>query len=102
MVILMDILPTFHKNGVTLLEDAAHPLISFTSQGANSASEDGVWFSHFLSKRKELHQMKQSFQTFNDYRYTAIDNHIKEVDKLLNQFLNPSLATDATLPFTMK
>ena len=98
----MDILPAFHKSGVALLGDAAHPLISFTSQGANSALEDGVLFSHFLSKKEELHQMKQSFQTFNDYRYDVIDNYIKEGDKLLNQFLNPSLAMDATLPFTMK
>ena len=38
----MDLLPRFHQNNVLLIGDAAHPLLTFTSQGVNSALRDAL------------------------------------------------------------
>lgn len=95
----MDLLPAFHKSGVLLLGDAAHPLISFTSQGANSAIEDSVLLAHFLSDLNCIDQVQKSFEHFNDYRYQTIEGYIQEGDKLLEHFLNNSATKDFKAPF---
>jgi len=96
----MKMLPKFHKNGVILIGDAAHPLISLTSQGANSAIEDSVLLSHFLSEYQSVEKMKKCFSTFNDFRYKTIDGYTKEGDTLLEQFLGEHSTDEYKAPFT--
>jgi len=96
----MKMLPKFNKNGVILIGDAAHPLISLTSQGANSAIEDSVLLSHFLSKYQSIDKMKKCFSTFTDFRYKTIDGYTKEGDALLEQFLGEHCTDEYKAPFT--
>ncbi|MBI3230606.1 MAG: FAD-dependent monooxygenase [Burkholderiales bacterium] len=46
----MDGLPTLHKNNIVLLGDAAHPMLTFTSQGVNSALDDAHQFCQLLEQ----------------------------------------------------
>ncbi len=96
----MKMLPKFHKNGIILIGDAAHPLISLTSQGANSAIEDSVLLSHFLSEYQSVEKMKKCFATFTDFRYKTIDGYTKEGDALLEQFLGEHSTDEYKAPFT--
>ncbi len=96
----MKMLPKFHKNGVILIGDAAHPLISLTSQGANSAIEDSVLLAHFLSEYQSVDKMKKCFSTFTEFRYQTIDGYTKEGDVLLEQFLGEHRTDTYKAPFT--
>lgn len=97
----MDLLPQFHKHGVILLGDAAHPLISFTSQGANSAIEDSMVLAHFLSKQGNIKAMKRSFEGFNNYRHRTIKEYIDKGDVLLKQFVNHTEKENFKYPFAL-
>lgn len=44
----LDPLPNYHRGNLLLLGDAAHPMLSFTSQGAGSALEDAVLLAPLL------------------------------------------------------
>jgi len=96
----MEALPKFHKDGVMLVGDAAHPLISFTSQGTNSAIEDSVVFSHYLSNEDSLIKMKKSFCTFSDSRQDIIKKYIKDGDELLSIFLSSTSSHDFKAPYS--
>jgi len=75
-------------------------LISLTSQGANSAIEDSVLLSHFLSEYQSVDKMKKCFSTFTDFRYKIIDGYTKEGDALLEQFLGEHSTDEYKAPFT--
>jgi len=49
----MNLLPAFHKNNVALIGDAAHVFNTLTSQGLNSALEDGYCLSQLFSNENK-------------------------------------------------
>lgn len=93
----MELLPSFHKKGILLVGDAAHPLLSFTSQGASSALDDAWYFNELAhagySSQEEL------FSLFYNGRKTVIQQYISEGKILLDQFLFPHQYSTIKLPF---
>lgn len=47
-------LPVMHQNNIVLMGDAAHPLLTFTSQGVNSALDDAYQLYSMLIARGKL------------------------------------------------
>ena len=93
----MDLLPSFHNKGILLVGDAAHPLLSFTSQGASSALDD-AWHLNELLQTK--YSSKEAlFKTFYESRKFTIQRYILEGKILLDQFLRPYKYSNVALPF---
>jgi 2-polyprenyl-6-methoxyphenol hydroxylase-like FAD-dependent oxidoreductase len=84
----MNLMPSFHNGRAALLGDAAHPLLAFTSQGANSALEDAVCMARILSEAGEECSHEELFELFYHQRKDAIASYIAQGDMLLKSFLN--------------
>lgn len=84
----MDLMPAFHKGDVCLLGDAAHPLLAFTSQGANSALEDAVALAALLGSAKNDANIKDIYSAYYAQRRESISAFIKQGDDLLQEFLS--------------
>lgn len=84
----MDLMPAFHKEHVCLLGDAAHPLLAFTSQGANSALEDAVALAALLGSAKNDANIKDIYSAYYAQRKDSIAAYIKQGDDLLQEFLS--------------
>jgi 2-polyprenyl-6-methoxyphenol hydroxylase-like FAD-dependent oxidoreductase len=97
----MDLLPAFHHKNILLLGDAAHPLLPFTSQGANSALEDAAYILTLLSNQQLDESMEDLFQRFYEIRKDAIQHHINEGDSLLEDFLNLTKVKKFKLPLSI-
>lgn len=80
----MDLLPSFHYKNVLLIGDAAHPLLTFTSQGVNSALRDSIVLSRLFKNGYE--DLSDLFTAFYMERKDEISRYIKEGDELLEQF----------------
>jgi 2-polyprenyl-6-methoxyphenol hydroxylase-like FAD-dependent oxidoreductase len=93
----MELLPSFHKKGILLTGDAAHPLLSFTSQGASSALDDAWYFNEVIqagySSNEEL------FSTFYNGRKKVIQQYLSDGKILLDQFLFPGKYSTVDLPY---
>lgn len=97
----MDLLPAFHKDGVVLVGDAAHPLLSFTSQGANSALEDTVVLAQCLGNQSEEETLDQVFQRYYNLRKDFIMEYIHEGDSLIHAFLHLQDELNYKLPLAV-
>ncbi|MFI5149656.1 MAG: DsbA family protein [Bacteroidia bacterium] len=84
----MDLLPSFHKNGILLIGDSAHPLLSFSSQGASSALEDSYYIAQLLKEKGNTYCPEDIFAEFYANRKETIQNFIDGGRFLLNQFLS--------------
>jgi len=93
----MELLPSFHKKGILLTGDAAHPLLSFTSQGASSALDDAWYFNELVHSEYSSHE--QLFTTFYNGRKKVIQQYISDGKILLDQFLFPYQYSTVSLPF---
>ncbi len=93
----MDLLPAFHKKGILLMGDAAHPLLSFTSQGTSSALDDAWNLSELLQTKYS--STEALFKTFYEARKYTIQRYILEGKILLDQFLRPHKYSNVALPF---
>jgi 2-polyprenyl-6-methoxyphenol hydroxylase-like FAD-dependent oxidoreductase/predicted DsbA family dithiol-disulfide isomerase len=97
----MDLLPSFHHQQLVLLGDAAHPLLAFTSQGANSALEDAAYLLSMLSFQQYDDPVEDIFEQYYEMRKDAIAHHIKEGDSLLEHFLNMKKNPHFKLPLSV-
>ena len=97
----MDLLPSFHHQNLAFLGDAAHPLLAFTSQGANSALEDAANLFSMLSFQQADESFEDIFQRYYEIRKDAIAHHIKEGDSLLENFLNMKNNPFVKLPLSV-
>lgn len=88
----VDLVESFHVNDIVLLGDAAHPLLSFTSQGVNSALEDSCLLSKLIIN-------KESFELFNEKRKPVIAEYLYEGRNLLDQFIHPEKYDNFKVPF---
>ncbi len=98
----MDLLPTFNHKNLVFLGDAAHPLLAFTSQGANSALEDAAYLLTLLSHQDWEETTEEVFEHYYEIRKDAIQNHIQEGDALLEDFLNLPKTKTFRLPLSIQ
>lgn len=85
----MDLLPRFHQNNVLLIGDAAHPLLTFTSQGVNSALRDALVLGDLFADGAQ--DLEKIFTDFYLDRKDEIERYIKEGDERLEEFSNAKL-----------
>jgi 2-polyprenyl-6-methoxyphenol hydroxylase-like FAD-dependent oxidoreductase/predicted DsbA family dithiol-disulfide isomerase len=95
----MDLMPSFHKGRTLLIGDSAHPLLSFTSQGAGAALEDAACLSNLLLQNPDPKNLDELYSEFYRLRKGSIQNYIEGGRVLLDQFLNPKNYTHTHLPF---
>ena len=97
----MDLLPAFSFGSVALLGDAAHPLLAFTSQGANSALEDAACLAALLSRKQEEEPASEIFHRYYRKREPNIRRYIAEGDQLVEQFMNLKRDRNFQLPLSL-
>ncbi len=94
----VDILPSFNKDGIILIGDAAHPLLSFTSQGVNSALEDAYVLANLLYNNLDVKAI-EIFEKFDEIRRPIIQDAINGGRLILDQFLYPEKYSNFKVPF---
>ena len=97
----MDLLPSFHKNNLALIGDAAHPLLAFTSQGANSAIEDALCLASLLSEQKPEETFENVFKDYYVKRKVFIQKYINEGDELVSNFLEMKTSQEFKIPLAI-
>lgn len=96
-------LPTsFHRENVLLVGDAAHPLLTFTSQGTGSALEDAVVIGEILDqysyKDRTTHQVQEALAQFYRMRAPVLRSRIRMGRHLQDQFLHPTKGQRQLMP----
>jgi 2-polyprenyl-6-methoxyphenol hydroxylase-like FAD-dependent oxidoreductase len=96
-------LPThFHRSNVLLVGDAAHPLLTFTSQGTGSAIEDalaiGDLLDHHVSRTPEPEQLDGILCEFSRHRIPILRARLQMGRRMQSQFLNPTRRTQQIVP----
>ncbi|MCG9794170.1 DsbA family protein [Flavobacterium algicola] len=81
-----DTLPSFHKENVVLIGDAAHLAVPFTSAGTTNALLDAQTLTKALVTSKSI---TTAFETFYQKRYADLTNHLEQGRLLKQIFLNP-------------
>ncbi len=92
------ILPSFHKNNILLIGDAAHPVLAFTSQGVNSALEDSYLIADLLKDNPTAKSI-DIFKKFDEIRRPVIEKTLNGGRLLLDQFLHHEKYSNIYLPF---
>jgi 2-polyprenyl-6-methoxyphenol hydroxylase-like FAD-dependent oxidoreductase/predicted DsbA family dithiol-disulfide isomerase len=82
-----DILPSFSKDNVVLIGDAAHLSLPFTSAGTTNAILDAKILVESLQKQ---HDFDMAFQKFYDLRAQSIKEHIEQGREVKELFLYPT------------
>lgn len=97
----LDLLPKFHNNNMVLIGDAAHPLLAFTSQGANSAIEDALCLASLLSEQKPEETFENVFEDYYAKRKDFIQKYINEGDELIRDFLEMKTSNEYKIPLAI-
>lgn len=88
-----DLLPSFHKNNVVLMGDAAHLALPFTSAGTTNAMVDAKLLAHLLlrvtAEGYPLGQIEAAFQEYYRLRSVPVLKHLEFGRKLRDVFLDP-------------
>jgi 2-polyprenyl-6-methoxyphenol hydroxylase-like FAD-dependent oxidoreductase/predicted DsbA family dithiol-disulfide isomerase len=100
-----DLLPSFHKENVVLIGDAAHLALPFTSAGTTNAIIDAKCVSESLV---DFTSLEDAFNKYYKIRSPNIQSHVEQGRILKETFLNPSkhsergfilpLVSDSTKP----
>ncbi len=77
----------FHQN-VALLGDAAHTLLSFTSQGVNTAVEDAVFLAEALASDQHT-SLRSALLTYSETRKRDLLPLLEQGKRLQEEFLAP-------------
>ncbi|MCD6013496.1 MAG: hypothetical protein K0Q79_3358 [Flavipsychrobacter sp.] len=90
-----DLLPTFHKENIVLIGDAAHLALPFTSAGTTNAIVD----AEILAKSLEHYDnYEDAFRKYYALRAHDVSNHINLGRELKSLFLNPQSHNDDDIP----
>ena len=81
-----DLLPSFHKENVVLIGDAAHLTLPFTSAGTTNALLDAKCLSESL---REFKTIEEAFTNYYQTRVLEVQSHIDQGRLLKKIFLNP-------------
>lgn len=90
-----DLLPTFHKENVVLIGDAAHLALPFTSAGTTNAIVDAEVLARSL---EHYPNYEDAFRKYYELRAHDVSNHIKLGRELKSLFLNPQNQSDDDMP----
>jgi 2-polyprenyl-6-methoxyphenol hydroxylase-like FAD-dependent oxidoreductase/predicted DsbA family dithiol-disulfide isomerase len=82
-----DLLPSFHKENVVLVGDAAHLSLPFTSAGTTNAIKDAEVLAEALFSTSNL---ETALSDFYEKRHLDISRHIQQGRDLKNSFLSPA------------
>lgn len=85
----MDPPARFHSGNIALLGDAAHPMLPFTSQGANSAIEDAVILGDLLSTCGHADEIPAALAAYTRMRRPAVCSYVAEGRKIAESFVRP-------------
>jgi 2-polyprenyl-6-methoxyphenol hydroxylase-like FAD-dependent oxidoreductase/predicted DsbA family dithiol-disulfide isomerase len=80
-----DLLPSFHKDNVVLIGDAAHVALPFTSAGSTNALIDAYTLSNLLQQNPTI---SGAFNQFYETRAPRIKEHISLGREIKNNFLD--------------
>lgn len=86
-----DLLPSFHKNNVCLLGDAAHLALPFTSAGTSNALMDAKTIVECFEAYSDY---EKSFQEFYVTRKSILEKHIAQGREIKQLFLQPTSYTE--------
>lgn len=82
-----DVLPSFHKNNIAIIGDAAHLALPFTSAGTTNAVLD----AKALFESFELYpDYQNAFDYFYKTRSPSLKSHLEQGRELKKLFLNPA------------
>jgi predicted DsbA family dithiol-disulfide isomerase len=81
-----DLLPTFHKENIVLIGDAAHLALPFTSAGTTNAIRDAVALTEALLHKTSI---DEAFISFYKSRSEELADHLKQGRELKKIFLDP-------------
>lgn len=84
-----DLLPSFHRNNVVLIGDAAHLALPFTSAGTTNAMVDAHTLCSLLISHPENPQ--KAFERYYQLRAENVANQIQLGRSIKKDFLNPLL-----------
>lgn len=82
-----DLLPSFHKNNVVLIGDAAHLALPFTSAGTTNALVDAHTLQSLLMGKEDI---ETAFQKYHKLRAEHIAKQIQLGRDIKKDFLNPA------------
>ncbi len=85
-----DLLPSFHKDNVVLVGDAAHVAVPFTSAGVTNAIIDAKMLADCMIGTSDF---SKAFSNYYEQRKNHVKEHVEIGRKLKHLFLNP-LETD--------
>jgi 2-polyprenyl-6-methoxyphenol hydroxylase-like FAD-dependent oxidoreductase/predicted DsbA family dithiol-disulfide isomerase len=91
-----DLLPSFHRDNVVLLGDAAHLTLPFTSAGTTNAIIGAKTLSACLEKAEDL---EFAFREYYRMRSSVVGEHIRLGRKLREDFLFPGGSEKLPMPF---
>ena len=69
--------------------DAAHPLLPFTSQGANTALEDAVCLSEQLLACRHPAHLNRALSTYHHKRHPSLKHYLHAGRSMAAQFVRP-------------
>jgi 2-polyprenyl-6-methoxyphenol hydroxylase-like FAD-dependent oxidoreductase/predicted DsbA family dithiol-disulfide isomerase len=90
-----DLLPSFHKQNVVLIGDAAHLALPFTSTGTTNALLDAKTISECISTEATL---TAAFSKYYQIRSTDVSKHINAGRELNELFRYPQRLNDDEIP----
>ncbi|MEI6313166.1 MAG: DsbA family protein [Bacteroidota bacterium] len=82
-----DLLPSFNKNNIVLIGDAAHLALPFTSAGSTNAILDAEALIEGFEKYTDYND---AFEYYYLQRSSKLKHHIEQGRELKNTFLNPT------------
>jgi 2-polyprenyl-6-methoxyphenol hydroxylase-like FAD-dependent oxidoreductase/predicted DsbA family dithiol-disulfide isomerase len=93
-----DLLPSFHKQNVVLIGDAAHLALPFTSAGTTNAIVDAQTLVKCLGEDPNY---ETAFNRYYELRSKDIEKHLLKGRELKKQFLDPSAHNDDDIPLPL-
>lgn len=75
-------IPNWTRNNITLLGDAAHPMLQYLAQGACQALEDAVCLGQCLHLNGDANQAFLSYQTMRIERTSSIQHNARLIGEI--------------------
>ena len=88
----MELASNFRRENALLIGDAAHPYLTFTSQGVSSALNDGLVLGRALGAVGVTGDLQAGLAAFNTERHPVAQGFFDGGRRLKEQFLDPSKA----------